>query len=735
MKQGISCARGILFLVLLVCLAFGAIASENDSNSGQEPMLISYLDDDTSDNNTTSIEDPVACTMDWNPVCGVTYISKECECPTGAMCKCATEKVVQTYGNKCAAEAANATIIYYGECGVGDIPEVKEQVKCLFNDDKEKQKCYSFFKDTTFSCTTGENGNYESCIANVLAPKGTKLEWKSTCSGYASTIVDGESEYAKFDCQKTVTTTTSTTNACACTKEYAPVCGTIKVCQTECEKSSITSNDVSNCTEVCYEKQKTFGNTCTAKCAGVVAVFEGVCEQSCPIYAQPVCPNGTIENVYDDRGCAKPKCKEEQTDHFVGAYYKCLDGTEFKETGKCMPYAFWKEKAKNSCRRSKCGTTDSNNSTSGGQSSATGNFLLDIANSVTNTVMPAQTTENQTTTTKCLDEIVELKEFEVFGNCSPSDNSCKYYVNEEGCKIKECTDGQKEKVCPTTPIATNTYRKAYWQCQSGKEFYEGGESSCKTVDMWKQYSLDACKDECSETDGICSVDSNVCEANTTTCGVRDFKVSAPCFDGTSVFCSKQSDDDITNMKEKCYSKSGSILVELDSQGCRNYVCTTDSQVCNSINDLSAEKKITCEERGGQLVTKVDEKGCLTYVECIGEKIIDQNASINKELIKDKIQLLDLAVKIETAKIELEKTIVKIKEIAKFYEDAGKEADANRFYKAANILEAAVIKLEEIKQEIKNNVDNFGEDRATSIREIIRNIKEELLKEALLEMLG
>ena len=374
---------------------------------------------------------------------------------------------------------------------------VKEQVKCVFNNTKERQKCYSFFGNETFSCTTEEyttTGNAQTtCVADVAAPKGTTLVWKSSCDGYAKTIVDGENEYAKFDCPKE-------DEGCICTSEYSPVCGTVKVCSTVCEKNSIESNETSTCKESCYEERRTFGNTCEAKCSNAQDITKGKCGQTCPIYEQPYCPNGKIEVTYDDRGCKKPNCIAEEAEHFTGAYWQCSNGKEFKEVDTCMPTSFWKNKARNTCAQysTKCTTssgggggivesvTNATTTTQQNMNRGTGNFILDTIATVTGTGTVSSTTVDSNTTTKCIGGEVYVTNFETFGSCTPGkEEKCKYYVNENGCKVKECIDGTGEESCPTDAniITTNTYKKAYWQCYSGKEFYEGGEGSCKPVDL------------------------------------------------------------------------------------------------------------------------------------------------------------------------------------------------------------------------------------------------------------
>ena len=70
-----------------------------------------------------------------------------------------------------------------------------EQVKCVFVNSNEMQKCYT--DNGQFGCSgTG------TCVADVSGEKGTKQTWKSSCGGYAYTIIDGDNDYAKFRCRE-----------------------------------------------------------------------------------------------------------------------------------------------------------------------------------------------------------------------------------------------------------------------------------------------------------------------------------------------------------------------------------------------------------------------------------------------------------------------------------------------------------------------------------------------------
>ncbi len=72
----------------------------------------------------------------------------------------------------------------------------KEQVKCVFENTKSNQKCYT----SEFSCSGAS-----SCVSDVSGKTGTKLTWKSSCGNYAYTVIDGSNEYAYFDCSDQTT--------------------------------------------------------------------------------------------------------------------------------------------------------------------------------------------------------------------------------------------------------------------------------------------------------------------------------------------------------------------------------------------------------------------------------------------------------------------------------------------------------------------------------------------------
>lgn len=76
---------------------------------------------------------------------------------------------------------------------------VSEQVKCVFAGTTTEQSCHTAASSESplaFGCS-----GVGTCTADVKGPKGTSLIWKSSCGGYAYSMLDGNDEYANFSCQ------------------------------------------------------------------------------------------------------------------------------------------------------------------------------------------------------------------------------------------------------------------------------------------------------------------------------------------------------------------------------------------------------------------------------------------------------------------------------------------------------------------------------------------------------
>jgi hypothetical protein len=129
------------------------------------------------------------------------------ECPQLAPLICAEGQriVSKNFGydvNNCPISAATCCGNGACESPVEDITqcpedcastEIKESVKCVFENSDNAEKCYS--DDQRFSCS-----GIGTCVMDVSGKQGSQLIWKSSCGGYAYTTIDGQNEYATFKC-------------------------------------------------------------------------------------------------------------------------------------------------------------------------------------------------------------------------------------------------------------------------------------------------------------------------------------------------------------------------------------------------------------------------------------------------------------------------------------------------------------------------------------------------------
>jgi len=76
---------------------------------------------------------------------------------------------------------------------------VYESVKCVFNGSSSEQNCYTAADTSSIYYKLGCSG-VGACVVDLKGTKGDKITWKSSCGGYAYTIMDGTNEYAEFSC-------------------------------------------------------------------------------------------------------------------------------------------------------------------------------------------------------------------------------------------------------------------------------------------------------------------------------------------------------------------------------------------------------------------------------------------------------------------------------------------------------------------------------------------------------
>lgn len=249
---------------------------------------------------------------------------------------------------KSSCEGGSATVLdgdnEYAEFKCNEAPQtaiVNEQVKCVFINSGSEQNCYT--DDGRFSCS-----GIGTCVTDVSGEKGKKLIWKSSCEGYAYTIVEGENEYAEFKCMYTQKPT-----------EVKGPLGEVKE-QVKCVFGN--SNDK----QECYTDDSRF------RCSGIGTCEVGVYgkkgdkliwKSSCGGYAYTV-TEGNQESA-EFKCVPESEVTEEQISGkgFRYAYWECYDGTGQKQGSQdsCQSSETWQKYAKEYCENrcygdgSKCG--------------------------------------------------------------------------------------------------------------------------------------------------------------------------------------------------------------------------------------------------------------------------------------------------------------------------------------------------------------------------------------------
>jgi len=335
----------------------------------------------------------------------------------------------------------------------------------------------------------------------------------------------------------------------------------------------------------------------------------------------------------------------------------------------------------------------------------------------------------------------------------------------------------------TKPPVEEKFKGAKWTCTNEMEFSKDSDDDCKPYSYWKSLATRTCNSystKCAtrsrsgnaygtttsvtDSNGVVVTIVDDSNAEITKClggeiTVKEFDVGEQCestctryldsqgckvtkcddietVDCPNQSCRDQPIDEIRKIKDKCYANDGKVLVEIDNgTGCSNYTCVSvnSSNVCRTLAEVPTEKIVDCEENGGKFIYKVNDEGCLAVMDCVGIARKDKN--INKDVINDSTKLLELALKLESLKISLGETKAKIQAMADYYNGNNDTNSASNFENAIELLETAIQKIDSLKEFIKDNVDTFSEEDAKQVRTTIGEIKENLLKEVLLAILG
>jgi peptidoglycan hydrolase-like protein with peptidoglycan-binding domain len=220
--------------------------------------------------------EPVACTKEYNPVCG----SKPIFCV-----KAPCNPIEQTYGNLCMLEADGAKFRHKGECGMPSLnqpPVISSLTGPTVLDVGEKGTWYVKAYDPergplSYDVSWGDEVRVmEDMMSGSAAPtyrvrQTTTFTHSYQLRGeYTIRVVVRDEEGGSAE----TTTTVFVDDPFECIAIYEPVCGLPPGCANACPPGMY-------CTMMCQMPEPvTYKNDCALKAAGATMLHEGVCTVS-----------------------------------------------------------------------------------------------------------------------------------------------------------------------------------------------------------------------------------------------------------------------------------------------------------------------------------------------------------------------------------------------------------------------------------------------------------------------
>ncbi|MBI2583085.1 MAG: hypothetical protein HYW25_00320 [Candidatus Aenigmarchaeota archaeon] len=183
--------------------------------------------------------------------------------------------------------------------------------------------------------------------------------------------------------------------------------------------------------------------------------------------------------------------------------------------------------------------------------------------------------------------------------------------------------------------------------------------------------------------------------------------------------------------QACSSSGGRPFKNFDPQGCPFVDCArehtdTPSQFCPQ--DVPPDSYDSCGMKGGELVIKRDQNGCVVFSQCVTKDGYKGSRYVKPiEEIPDETQLLQLAFKLESLKIQLNDLKNQALDIARYWKSHGEEGDANRFELVAAKFDAAQTRVDEAKSILREIVgrEQINENDLLEAREEIGKVKGDL----------
>lgn len=186
-----------------------------------------------------------------------------------------------------------------------------------------------------------------------------------------------------------------------------------------------------------------------------------------------------------------------------------------------------------------------------------------------------------------------------------------------------------------------------------------------------------------------------------------------------------------DVERDCRENGLDIAKFVDEHGCVKFSCT-GKDFCEK--DLPDEAYRSCSAKGGKITVKHDKDGCVVYSECLrrGDK---RDSYIERpDRLPEPTDLLSIALKLESLNVELDKLARETDQIADYYGSVG-SGDEERFRRISDMFTSATDKVNEIKKNIREHMDDMTVDDVIEIRHDIRYIKDVMIKDIVYLMLS
>jgi polyhydroxyalkanoate synthesis regulator phasin len=182
--------------------------------------------------------------------------------------------------------------------------------------------------------------------------------------------------------------------------------------------------------------------------------------------------------------------------------------------------------------------------------------------------------------------------------------------------------------------------------------------------------------------------------------------------------------------EECRMMGEDIVDDFDERGCRYIRCGSPDE-CRR---LPKEAFWKCEDEGGELIVKDDDRGCVIFSKCVMKGDMNDVYIKRMEHVPEPDELLSIAFKLEELKITFDKLALKTEHIADYYASTG-SIEEERFRRVVDMFRSAKDKVDEIKNKLKDRLEDISIDDIMDIKHDIRYIKKVILKDILYYMLS